>query len=69
MFDKMIILECYNLLGECRFRVFKNKMLSRIFGPKKADVRGEWRKLRNEERNNVCSSVKIVRAMKEETMK
>ena len=45
---------------EHRLRVFKNRMLRRIFGPKKDKVRGEWRKLHNEELNDLYSSSNIV---------
>jgi len=37
------------LREECRLRVFKNRVLRRIFGPKREEVTGEWRKLHNEE--------------------
>jgi len=37
-------------------RVFENRLLRRIFGPKRDDVRGEWRKLHNEELNGLYSS-------------
>jgi hypothetical protein len=37
------------LREECRLRVFENKVLRRIFGPKRDEVIGEWRRLRNEE--------------------
>jgi hypothetical protein len=39
-------------------------MLRRIFGPKRDKVTGEWRKLHNEELNDLYSSTNIVRAMK-----
>ena len=39
--------------GERRLRVFKKKMLRRIFGPKRDEVTGEWRKLHNEELNEL----------------
>jgi hypothetical protein len=45
-------------------RVFKNRVLSIIFGPRTDDVTGEWRKLRNEELNDPYSSPNIVRVMK-----
>jgi hypothetical protein len=35
------------LREECRLRVFKNRVLRRIFGPKKDEVTGEWRRLHN----------------------
>jgi hypothetical protein len=37
------------LREECRLRVFENKVLRRIFGPKRDEVTGEWRRLHNEE--------------------
>ena len=36
---------------ERRLRVFEKRMLRRIFGPKRDEVTGEWRKLHNEELN------------------
>jgi hypothetical protein len=33
---------------ECRLRVFENKVLRRMFGPKRDEVTGEWRRLHNE---------------------
>jgi hypothetical protein len=41
---------------ERRLRVFENRVLWRIFGPKGDEVRGEWRKLRNEEINDFYCS-------------
>jgi hypothetical protein len=40
--------------------VFENRMLRRIFGPKRDEVTGEWRKLHNEELNALCPSPNIV---------
>jgi hypothetical protein len=37
------------LREERRLRVFENKVLRRVFGPKRDEVTGEWRKLHNEE--------------------
>ena len=42
-------------------RVFENRVLRKIFGPKRDDVRGEWRKLHNEEVNDLHSSPNIFR--------
>jgi len=36
-------------------RVFENRVLRRIFGPKRDEVTGEWRKLHNEKRNDLYS--------------
>ena len=44
-------------------------MLGRIFGPKRDKVTGEWRKLHNEELNDLYSSPKIVRVMKSRRMR
>jgi hypothetical protein len=52
------------LREEHRLRVFKNRMLRRIFGPKRDDVTGGWRKLHNEELHNLYSSPSIIRTMK-----
>jgi len=49
---------------ERRLRVFENRVLRRIFGPKRNEVTGEWRKLHNEELNDLHSSPSIVRVMK-----
>jgi hypothetical protein len=44
--------------------VFENRVLRRIFGPKRAEVTGEWRKLHNEELNYLYSSADIVQMIK-----
>jgi hypothetical protein len=44
--------------------VFENRALRRIFGPKRDEVTGEWRKLHNEELHNLYSSPDIIRRMK-----
>jgi hypothetical protein len=41
------------LREECRLRVFENRVLRRIFGPKRDVVRGDWIKLHNEELNDL----------------
>jgi len=43
------------LREERRLKVFENRVLRRIFGPKRDEVTGEWRKLHNEELNNLYS--------------
>jgi hypothetical protein len=47
-----------------RLRVFENKVLRRIFGPKRDEVTGMWRKLRNEELRDLYSSPSIIRIIK-----
>jgi len=44
------------LREERRLRVFENRMLRRIVGPKRDEVTGEWRKLHNEELNDLYFS-------------
>jgi len=50
-------------------RVFENRVLRTIFGPKRDGVTGEWRKLHNEERNDLYSSPSIVRVIKSRRMR
>jgi hypothetical protein len=47
------------LREEQRLRVFENRMLRRIFGPKRGEATGEWRRLHNEELNDLYSSPNI----------
>ena len=54
---------------ECRLRVFENKVLRRIFGPKRDEVTKEWRTLHNEEFNDLYSSPNIVRVIKSRKMR
>ena len=44
--------------------MFENRVLRRIFGPKRDEIRGEWRKLRNEKLNDLNCSPNIVRMIK-----
>jgi hypothetical protein len=50
-------------------RVFENRVLMRIFGPKTDEVAGEWRKLLNEELHDMYSSPNIVRVTKSRIMR
>ena len=57
------------LREEHSFRVFEKRVLRRIFGPKREGVTGEWRKLHNEELNDLYSSPIIVRVLKSRRMR
>jgi hypothetical protein len=57
------------LREEHRLRVFENRVLRRIFGPKRNEVTGSWRKLYNEGLHNLCSSPNIIRMMKSRRMR
>jgi len=52
------------LREERRLRLLENRVLRRIFGPKRDEVTKEWRKLHNEELNDLYSSPNIVRVIK-----
>jgi hypothetical protein len=49
------------LREEHKLRVFENRVLRRIFGPKRDGLAGGWRKLHNEELHNLYSSPSIIR--------
>jgi len=50
-------------------RVFENRVLRRLFGPKRDEVTGDWRKLHNKERNVLYSSPNIFRVIKSRRMR
>jgi hypothetical protein len=54
---------------EHKLRVFENKVLKRIFGPKRDRVTGEWRELHNEELHNLYSSPSIIRIIRSRRMR
>jgi len=57
------------LREERRLRVFENRVLRRVFGPKRDEVTGKWRKLHNEELNDLYSLPNIVRVVKSRRMR
>jgi hypothetical protein len=56
-------------MEEHRLRVFENRVLRRIFGPKRDKVTGEWRELHNVELNILYSSPNIIRQIKSRRMR
>jgi hypothetical protein len=56
-------------MEELRLRVFENRVLRRIFGPKRDKVTGEWRKLHTVELHNLYSSPDIIRQVKSGRMR
>jgi hypothetical protein len=57
------------LRGEHRLRVFENRVLRGIFGNKRDEVTGEWRKLHSGKFHNLYSSPDIIRQIKSRRMK
>jgi len=57
------------LREECRLRVFENRVLRRIFGPKMDEGTEEWRKLHNEELNDLFFLPSIVQVIKSRKMR
>jgi len=68
---KMFVYGCetwsLTLREKRRLGVFENRVLRRIFGPKRDEVTCKWKKLHNEELNNLYSSLSIVRVIKSST--
>jgi hypothetical protein len=55
---------CLTLREEQRLRVFENRVLRGIFGPKRDEATGDWRRLHNEELNDLYLSPNIIRVIK-----
>jgi hypothetical protein len=63
------VVSIVKLREEHGLRVFENRVLRRIFGPKRDEVTGEWRKLRNEELHKLYSFRNIIRQVKSRRMR
>jgi hypothetical protein len=57
------------LSEEHEMRVFEDRVLRRIFGPKRDEEMGGWRKLRNEELHNFYTSQSVIKMMKSKRMR
>jgi hypothetical protein len=57
------------LREEHRLRVFENRVLRKMFGPKRDEIVGGWRKRRNEELDNLYSSPSIIKMIKSSRMR
>jgi len=57
------------LREERRLRVFENRVLRKVFGPKRDEVTGKWRKLHNEELNDLYSLPSILQVVKSRRMR
>jgi hypothetical protein len=58
-----------SLREEQRLKVFENRVIRTIFGPRRDEERGEWRNLHNEEIHDLYSSPSIIRIMKTRRMR
>jgi hypothetical protein len=69
----VVLYECetwsLTLKEEHRLRVFENRMLRKIFGPKRVEVTGEWRKLHNEDLRDLHCSPSIIRIINSRRMR
>jgi transcription termination factor 2 len=62
-------LDLLTLREEHILRVFENRVLRRIFGPKRDEVTGEWRKLHNEQLHDLYSLASLIRIIKSRRMR
>ena len=65
----LVVFGFLTLREERKLRVFENMVLRRIFGPRRDEVTAEWRRLHNEEINDLYSSPSIVRVIKSRRMR
>jgi hypothetical protein len=59
----------FTLKEECRLRVFEKRVLKRVFGPKRDEVKKEWKRLHSKELHALCSSPNIFPVMKSKRLR
>jgi hypothetical protein len=69
IFESVDVKRSLTLREEQRLRVFENRVLRRIFGPKRDQATGEWRRLHNGQLNDLYSSPNIIRVIKSRIMR
>jgi hypothetical protein len=69
IFLPFVLYGCETWSFTLRKRVFENKVLRRIFGPKRDEVTGEWRNLHSDELHKLYLSLNIIRQMKSTRMR
>ena len=69
LLSKNLKIKIYRIREEGRLRVFKNRVLRRVYGSRRDEVTGEWRKLHNEEMRDLYSLLHIVRVVKSRRMR
>jgi hypothetical protein len=67
--SERVYCEIYSTIQILLSTLFENRVLRRIFGPKRGGVKGGWRKLHNEELHNLYSSPSIIRIIKSRRMR
>jgi hypothetical protein len=69
MFKIIIVFVADAVKEEHRLRVYENRVLRRIFGPKRDEVTGEWRKLHNKKLHDLYTLPSIIRIIKSQRMR
>jgi len=69
IFPPLVFIWSLTVREERELRVFENRVLRRIFGPRRDEVTGEWRRFHKEELNDLYSSPNIVRVIKSRRMR
>jgi hypothetical protein len=68
MKGRLLVCQCVFIIF-CILRVFENRVLRTIYGPKRKEMAGGWRRLHNEELHNLYASPNIIRVINSRTMR